>query len=471
MKRISLVLVTIIISAISFSQGCLPEGIFFGSQSEIDNFQINYPNCTEIEGNVSIYCVDNLYGLSVLSYVGGELRIENTSLTDFSGLNNLDSINGSVMILNNPELTHLTGLEALKKVNGNIDIWGNEVLQDLSGLDSLASAHGIYFTENAALINLSGMESLTSCGQLLIESNNSLYNLSGLENITSLYDLWIANNAIISNLSGLENLTEIQHSIFIMNNNLLETLMPLDGISNIPGQISIDNNPNLLDLSGLQNLTNIGFSLYLKRNHSLTNLTGLENLTAIGSDFSIIDNASLISLDGLESLTNVSGSLEIGNPYTGPNSSLINISGIENINENSIDNLLIRNNPSLSTCNVESICSYLASPNGTVYISGNAEGCNSQDEVFEECFIGTNEIVVSEEQINIYPNPAKNKINISCFPIIKVITIDLHSITNQKILSIKAPFDTIDISNLKPGLYFVEINTSDGNVRKKLIVK
>jgi hypothetical protein len=41
-------------STLLFSQGCLPEGIFFSSQEEIDNFQTNYPGCTEIEGDVVI---------------------------------------------------------------------------------------------------------------------------------------------------------------------------------------------------------------------------------------------------------------------------------------------------------------------------------------------------------------------------------------------------------------------------------
>ena len=33
---------------------CLPEGITFTTQEQIDNFQTNYPGCTEIEGDVYI---------------------------------------------------------------------------------------------------------------------------------------------------------------------------------------------------------------------------------------------------------------------------------------------------------------------------------------------------------------------------------------------------------------------------------
>jgi len=38
----------------AISQGCLPEGITFTTQAQIDSFQINYPGCTKIEGNVNI---------------------------------------------------------------------------------------------------------------------------------------------------------------------------------------------------------------------------------------------------------------------------------------------------------------------------------------------------------------------------------------------------------------------------------
>ena len=35
-----------------YAQPCLPEGITFTTQSQMDSFPILYPNCTEIEGDV-----------------------------------------------------------------------------------------------------------------------------------------------------------------------------------------------------------------------------------------------------------------------------------------------------------------------------------------------------------------------------------------------------------------------------------
>jgi hypothetical protein len=89
MKKIILSLVAAAISiTIVLSQPCLPEGITFTTQEQIDNFQTNYPGCTEIEGDVGIggYDITNLNGLNVLTTIGGNLLIVESALTSLSGL-------------------------------------------------------------------------------------------------------------------------------------------------------------------------------------------------------------------------------------------------------------------------------------------------------------------------------------------------------------------------------------------------
>jgi hypothetical protein len=52
MKKLILIIAAVAFShSITFSQGCLPEGITFTTQAQIDSFQIDYPGCTEIEGD------------------------------------------------------------------------------------------------------------------------------------------------------------------------------------------------------------------------------------------------------------------------------------------------------------------------------------------------------------------------------------------------------------------------------------
>ncbi len=47
-KSLLLISLPFLILTDVLSQSCLPNGITFTTQAEIDNFQTNYPNCTEI---------------------------------------------------------------------------------------------------------------------------------------------------------------------------------------------------------------------------------------------------------------------------------------------------------------------------------------------------------------------------------------------------------------------------------------
>jgi hypothetical protein len=73
--------------------------------------------------------------------------------------------------------------------------------------------------------------------------------------------------------------------------------------------------------------------------------------------------------------------------------------------------------------------------------------------------------------IGIYPNPAKNSISITIPSNSKINNVTLYTQAGLKIFSDIAPFDLIDFSNLEAGLYFAEIKTSEGIVRKKIIVQ
>ena len=81
MKKLLLVTLISFISFTATSQSCLPEGIVFTTQEQIDNFQTDNPGCTEIEGGVNIGTyppntdITNLNGLNVLTSIGGDLKI------------------------------------------------------------------------------------------------------------------------------------------------------------------------------------------------------------------------------------------------------------------------------------------------------------------------------------------------------------------------------------------------------------
>ena len=108
MKKLILLLALFAIShSIVFSQGCLPEGITFTTQEQIDNFQTNYPGCTEIEGSVVI---GNSSG---------------SNIVNLNGLNHINSIEGSFIILHNDNLLNLSGLVNLNSIGGLFHILEN----------------------------------------------------------------------------------------------------------------------------------------------------------------------------------------------------------------------------------------------------------------------------------------------------------------------------------------------------------
>ena len=113
MKKLILSLILLFIWFMGSSQGCLPQGIIFITQAQIDSFPINYTNCKKIEGQVNIGIAEkdisnrkgtanprtgdgpiiNLNGLSALTSIGSDLLIfANIDLKSLTGLNNLISI-------------------------------------------------------------------------------------------------------------------------------------------------------------------------------------------------------------------------------------------------------------------------------------------------------------------------------------------------------------------------------------------
>ncbi|MEA3446596.1 MAG: T9SS type A sorting domain-containing protein [Bacteroidota bacterium] len=445
MKRILLIFVMgIMLQSFSYGQGCLPNGIHFGTQAEIDNFPSNYPGCTIIEGDVEIYemggMITNLDSLIVLTEIHGALRIGGfpvmylplQNLTSLNGLNNLTSIDSSLFI-GTTKLSNLNGLEQLTSIGGNLTIgieaWvsaGNGLLEDISALSNLSSIGGSLTIEhNNSLVTLTGLEGLTTVGgSIFIGENYSLVSLDGLDNLTTIMGgLFIGNDGMFSlpnpslvSISGLNGLTSIGEDLIIFSDSLI-SLTGLEGLTNIPGGLEIGAKYNLINLTGLNNLSDIGGYLFIAGNDVLTSLTGLENLSSIGDD------------------------------------------------------LYIQSNPLLSTCAISGICDYLDNPNGTIYINNNATGCNSEQEIDSLCNI-PGSIFENDyhHYLQIVPNPANSFIEITNEHNLKITRVNIYNQLGQMLIEREAADSLIDISRLSTGIYFVEIVTDSWKVRKKLVV-
>ncbi len=489
-------------------------------------------NLTYIGGMLRIADNDaltSLTGLENVSALGGELGIcYNFSLTNLCGLDNLTSIGGELYIIYN-YLTNLTGLENLTSIVGGIHIWNNYALTSLAGLENLTyfSTLSIYnnFSLSACeapwlcyyLSNPNGyvyiygnadgcsgvVELAVACGggmpclpygHYYFESQEDIDNFqSAFPNCQTLEGNVSISGSDINSLNGLNIVTSISGLLDINNNTTLTSITGINGLTSTGG-LSIDGNNVLTNLMGLNNITSIDWQLNITGNSVLTSLTGLENLTFIGDDFSLYDNNALTSLTGLESLTTVNGSLNIGTQSYGGNPSLVNLTslnnltsiggdlrigyndalisltGIDNIEPNSINYLSIFGNDVLSTCDVQSICDYLTLPGAMVNISNNAPGCNSQEEIEEHCLTEVEE-TTARSGITLIPNPSKDIITISSPAINGNTFLSIFNVNGEKVIErqLQEPETRIDISALPRGVYFVRVRDEEMIEMEKII--
>ncbi len=436
-------------------------------------------NLTSIGGNLVIRynsAPTSLIGLENLSSIGGNLVIErNSALTSLIGLENLTSIGGDFWIWSNSALTSLIGLENLSSIGGDFWISSNSALTSLIGLENLTSIGGDLNIEgNYSLTSLSGLENLTSIGEnLVISYHSALISLTGLENLTSIGgDLDISWNDALILLTGLENLTSIGGNLSIYYNFALISLTGQENLSSIGGDIDISWNDALISITGLENLSSIGGDLSIEVNVSLTSLAALENLSSIGGDLNLSSNESLTSLTVLENLSSIGGDIDIIG-----NDALTSLFGIENIAAESITDIGIIGNDLLSTCAIQSICEYLAAPNGTVSIYDNAPGCNSPGEVEEACLYISITEINAEPDFNIYPSPVGDFATLS-FEGEKpgVANVVLYNSTGIKVKTWKFNITGIgqskfvmNLSALPAGIYCCRMQVGDEVVTRKMI--
>lgn len=361
-------------------QSCLPNGITFNNQAQINNFTANYPGCTNIQGNVTIDPqggnITNLNGLNGLLYIAGDLSITNsTALVNLNGLNNLQLIGGSLWLygnsalnsldglnnlssvgaelriglyeqLSNPALTSLDGLSSLTTVGQMLSVGHTPLLQNLTGLESLNSAARIHIHDNQNLTALTGLEGLGSLQDIFLLRNPKLNDLSALSNITKLegsQGLSIRENTALTNLDGLENLTIVEGYLDIIGNAALSNLNGIQNITQAKRGIQISGSPAIANLSALGNMVTVGGSIVISDMDGLTDLQGLENTSfSYGRSLYIDGNASLASLNGLGNHSN------LWSLFLGQNPLLTSLNGLQNLS--AVDGqLVINGNAGLQT--------------------------------------------------------------------------------------------------------------------------
>ena len=363
-------LLTILPCFICFSlvgQGCpttdIPNYYFL---YEIEGFVNEFPDCSRLPSTLIMHSGD---------------------LTVVPGLSQIDSISGS-LICDECDINSYLGLENLKYIGQNFTLdepHSAPHFPNLQGLNNLEHIGGYFkIEEGSGLISTNGLDNLQHVGGIIIRECTSLLEIVGFEDIT-----------------------EINGDINLSENYSLPTLDGFSSFSVVGGFVNIDEMDGLSSLEGLDNIETIGGSLVIQSNPILENIDALSSVISIGENIILWNNDSLNSIVGLSSVDEINGEVSV---YHCDN--LASLSGIENIDEQYITDLTLVNNENLNSCSLGNICSYLTNNIGTATIELNAEGCNTENEITDDCApVGIND-ATEEATIEIYPNPSAGELTI-----------------------------------------------------------
>ena len=449
-----------------YGQNCLPSGITLKTQQEIDDFPTDYPNCTEIGGNVYIS-----------GYPTGDI-------------------------------TNLNGLSQITDIFANLSISHNAFLTSLSGLNNLSTiGNNLYFTNNDALISLSGLTNLSSVSNIFqINQNDVLTSGSALPNLTSVGRITVSENANMTSLSMFANVTSFQSHISVSFNEGLTSLTGLDNIASIGGNLDIQYNASLTSLMALGNLTEIDGFIRILNNGVLTNLSGIQNIDPLtiessfsgADDLNIFNNPELSSC-AIQSICDAIGlgkTTDIHDNATGcdsetevENACLVVPIELLSFECKDIDNKIQLNWKTVTEKNNDYFMIEHSLDGVNFYSIGEVSGQQISSRIKDYSFIhknplqginyyrlkqvdldGLNDIsdVVSvhfNKEINdFYPNPATHTIyfNENTYSVL------IYDMFGKEIIRSNSIAKSLDISTLIPGVYNININ--NGKKQERLIV-
>ena len=79
--------------------------------------------------------------------------------------------------------------------------------------------------------------------------------------------------------------------------------------------------------------------------------------------------------------------------------------------------------------------------------------------------------VINSEIFEIYPNPADELLNFELYAKNTIYNVEIYNISGQKVLTQKPISNTINVSKLTSGIYYIIVDLGDRKLNKKLIVK
>jgi hypothetical protein len=412
--RLSILGLILSVSSIGFAQ-CPVGDVVLNSMDELNQFYTDYPDCTRLDGSMTVTGEDvwSLLPLASLDTIMGNFELTALGfLNNFSGLSNLKYVHGDFLIQNNAFLSNVSGLQGIFEIGAQLII-----------------------SNNPSLVSLNGLNNLDETGGLKLLSLPSLSQVNALAQLDSIHgDFQIIAAASLNNITGLAALKQVDGHMSIQN-TAIANLASLDGLNTVGGFLNLNNNPNLVTL-GLNGLETIGGDLRIKNHSQLLNIDGLASLGLIQGDFQLISNSLLENMLSMDQSVSIS------------------------------DSVVIVNNPFLSTCNVLSICNHFEGSTAGL-IDGNANPCTNVKMVIDSCLPSSIE-EVDASYFNVYPNPFTIAFSIqSQSPIDHWELYDMRGVLAAS--NGNEHGNSLDLSQLSKGTYMIRIVQAERSVVQLLI--
>lgn len=299
-----------------FNLKALKKQLTVGYNTSLTTFS-GLENLELIGGDFRVYSnsiLPNFQGLDHLRYIGDSLYTEyNPQLVNFSGLNKLDSIGSSFLCISNELLTDFGGLDELRHIGGRYYVANNAALSSFSGLANLRHIGGHFeCLANGPFTHFKGLENLRHIGGYFFHDAHT--NLDYLDELAFVGgDFYV--NPLLENFHGLKKLRHIGGNLSTQGNLKLTDFQGLDSLRYIGGEFRIEDlgTPRFTNLKGLEYLEHIGGNFTLKWVNALKNVNELGNLRFIGGDFGLSYYPEFESLSGLKNLHTIGGHFFLNN--------------------------------------------------------------------------------------------------------------------------------------------------------------
>lgn len=333
---------------------CPAGDIVLETQEEVDQFALDFPNCSHIDGNLTIkeWDVTNLSFLENITSVDGNIIIHQTNAPAIP-LHNLEHVGGDLEINNNGYVEYLE-FPKIESIERNLVINGSTNLLSISGFEMITSLHHLAISGNWYLTRMpefNNLETLTEITQ--ITENEHLEEIRGFNSLVCATGIMIHGNDILKTIDGFHSLKKIEGSfggLTITVNYAIEDIKGFENLERVSYLILNQNsgaNTPINSVPSFPSLRSSGY-VYLRQSNFPKNYSGFKNLVQVGG----------VSIDGLRNVETFTGFNKIetaGYINVMENRDLKMLSAFEKLQETQYEFLIKRNNQLSQIANMHAL--------------------------------------------------------------------------------------------------------------------